>query len=581
MRQESQENRKEAAGDRFGGSPPRSHSSAVSARFDPSSSLRPRKARLQWLAGHAGPKEAPAQGPRSVSTAVAGPGVRGRALRPRPPSRRSQPPDRAFRALRLALALAASIGASACSEQPAAPASSAQPLLLVIGVDGLEWDVVLPLVRSGRAPHLARLMERGTWGALETATPTFSPVLWTTIATGKRPVVHGIEGFTRRTHAAEGSQARERLVRSEDRRCAALWTIASACGKRAALLGWWASYPAEPIDGVLVSQRSGFGAELAKGGPFGSLTGQVHPPEREAWVASVRDAVVDEERDHAPGLAPWAAPMQLDARAARTLPPLERRLLEPCRTSMRADEIYARLALDLLHDDEEAFDVLAVYLGSPDVVGHRFWRYHEPQRFREPIGAEALANCASLVSDNVAWIDAWVGRLVAAAGPDVNVVVLSDHGMRAVRTEAAFQAEAPLAELNSGHHLDAPPAVWIAAGPTVRSSDQDLAASPQHLLGLLDVLPTWLSWLDLPIGRDMPGRVAEATVALDHLRTCPPRRIESYEAFVPLPAPSAPDAPGAPSSADADAERAGRARLDELRGLGYLGASGGEEDDGE
>ena len=79
-------------------------------------------------------------------------------------------------------------GCSAPDPVPTAP-------ILLIGVDGLEWSVLAPMIRHGELPHLRSLMERGTYGKLETLQPTVSPVIWTTIATGKRPEHHGILHF--------------------------------------------------------------------------------------------------------------------------------------------------------------------------------------------------------------------------------------------------------------------------------------------------------------------------------------------------------------------------------------------------
>ena len=85
----------------------------------------------------------------------------------------SAPPIR----LRSALLAVLCLCGCGASERPAP--------VLVVGVDGFEWDVALPLLASGRMPHLAGLMQRGAYGLLETSQPTFSPILWTTIATGK------------------------------------------------------------------------------------------------------------------------------------------------------------------------------------------------------------------------------------------------------------------------------------------------------------------------------------------------------------------------------------------------------------
>ena len=59
--------------------------------------------------------------------------------------------------------------------------------LLLVGWDGADWKVISPLMDKGEMPHLQKLVERGVMGELATLTPTLSPVLWNSIATGKRP----------------------------------------------------------------------------------------------------------------------------------------------------------------------------------------------------------------------------------------------------------------------------------------------------------------------------------------------------------------------------------------------------------
>ena len=122
----------------------------------------------------------------------------------------------------------------------------------MIGVDGLEWDVLLPLVRDGKAPAMASLMRRGVFGKLETLQPTLSPVIWTTIATGKSPTEHGIGNFVKPVL----KDGKPELFSNLDRRTKAIWNIASDYDKRVAVVGWWMTYPVEAINGVMVAQTN-------------------------------------------------------------------------------------------------------------------------------------------------------------------------------------------------------------------------------------------------------------------------------------------------------------------------------------
>ena len=102
-------------------------------------------------------------------------------------------------------------------ERVAHPGPTAAPLL-VIGVDGLEWNVILAMLRDGSLPHLDRLMRQGVYGRLNTLRTPKSPIVWTSVATGKIPAKHGILDFTRRDN--EGNR---QLYNNGDRKTKAVW----------------------------------------------------------------------------------------------------------------------------------------------------------------------------------------------------------------------------------------------------------------------------------------------------------------------------------------------------------------------
>ena len=68
--------------------------------------------------------------------------------------------------------------------------------LLLVGWDSADWKIIHPLLDAGELPGVARLVERGTSGNLATLEPQLSPMLWTSIATGKMAYHHGVPGFT-------------------------------------------------------------------------------------------------------------------------------------------------------------------------------------------------------------------------------------------------------------------------------------------------------------------------------------------------------------------------------------------------
>ena len=121
--------------------------------------------------------------------------------------------------------------------------------LLLIGWDAADWKAITPLMDAGKMPNLQNLVERGTIGNISTLYPPLSPMLWTSIATGKRPYKHGIYGFSEPTPDGQGI----RPVSNLSRKTRALWNIFHTQGMKSNVIGWWPSHPAEPINGVMIS----------------------------------------------------------------------------------------------------------------------------------------------------------------------------------------------------------------------------------------------------------------------------------------------------------------------------------------
>ncbi len=249
---------------------------------------------------------------------------------------------------------------------------------MVVGVDGAEWSVIEALWAEGKLPHFAALAERGARVALATAYGV-SPVIWTTVATGVTREVHGVTGFV--TATPQGTLP----ISSRTRRVPALWDMASASDRRVAVVGWWATWPAEPVAGVMVGDRSGHGLE-----------DEVFPAEFEAtWQAWRREALAAESR----------FPFSVRGRDA----PL------------------ALAAQRLVAAD---FDLVMAYLRAVDVVSHTTWRAWEPEAFPPALPAELARSRADFLAAYEATDEA-IGAIVAAAGPATNVMVLSDHGFLA------------------------------------------------------------------------------------------------------------------------------------------------------
>ena len=450
------------------------------------------------------------------------------------------------------LGLLLCLGPACASDEDAATESSA-PILL-IGVDGLEWRVLAEMMQDGQLPTLRRLMEEGSFGKLQTLTPTWSPVIWTTIATGKIAHKHGIMDFTK---IVDGER---RLYSNRDRRTKALWNIFTDYHRIVHSVGWWMTFPAEAIDGTMVAQtntmeqlRQQHGRGIWKGTLVRGLPGQVTP---ETFHDRVMDIGVDVQ-GNLPELSRQAFgefPHPLDGLAAHDW--------ENGLWAFRADTIYSRVAAEILSEGGQPFDLLMVYFGSPDVVGHRFWRYAYPEEFSHPPSTSDQENFSRVIRDAYAYVDKTIGQLLEAVDGEPTVFIVSDHGMHAANQDKEFP---PRRELYSGDHGDAPPGVLIAAGRHIRQAPitfTDIKSlNDLPTLGrVLDVATTILALKTLPLGRDMDGVVLEDLLEESFLERHPVAYVETHDTREWLTS-----RPEELLSPEAEQER-----LEQLRSLGYL-----------
>ena len=267
------------------------------------------------------------------------------------------------------LACVAGLGAAAiaCRERGPTP-------LLVIGIDGGEWRMIRQLWASGELPNLRALASAGTSATLRTAYNA-SPVIWTTIATGVTPREHGITNFV--VPGPNGDVP----ISSAVRKVPALWSMLSRVHKRVAVVGWWGSWPAEEVDGVVVSDRA-----------LLDLESRVYPP---TYLGRFKEAVERAKRES--GLFNLSSEAEL------------------------RDAAMAAAGQDLLR---EQYDLTLLYFRSADIVSHHEWR--EDSTATPPIGGAEVSRIYRA-------LDRAVGEVLAAAGRR-NVLVISDHGFRAART---------------------------------------------------------------------------------------------------------------------------------------------------
>jgi hypothetical protein len=330
-------------------------------------------------------------------------------------------------------------------------------------------------------------------------------------------------------------------VESGDRRVPALWNIASARGRSVGVIGWWCTWPAERVNGTIVSDFLFFAStrrllDLEQMPADAIQERAVYPPDAMRLLADAMptrwELTAAELGRFVPATSPHFAEYLAAPARVRSLGDAPLTMLKDTYLINRPYFVAARRLAQ-----EAQPDLLLVYTNLVDAVEHKFWRYREPARF-PGTPADEVEDFGPTIARSYEYVDAELGDLLAAIDPTSVVIVISDHGHHAASNPSG---------VFSGEHSDAPPGVLVAAGPGIRHGEV-------HGASLYDMAPTVLALLGLPLADDMPGRPPAELFAT------PPsgERVPTYR---DLPHETAP-APATPEIDPAVRER--------LRALGYL-----------
>ncbi len=418
--------------------------------------------------------------------------------------------------------------------------------VLLIGWDAADWQFINPLLEAGQMPHLQKLIDGGVMGNITTLSPILSPLLWNSIATGKLADKHDILGFVE-----PDGRGNIRAVTSTSRKAKALWNILSQRGLRSGVVGWFASHPAERIEGHVLTDQ--FHRTINEHqNPIPLSPSAVHPPELFETAQQLRVLPADID------------PMQVLPFIPQLyeLPESEHhRARAVAKVLAEAATIHNGATLLAERDD---WDLLAVYYDAIDHMGHGFMEFHPP---RLPHVSEAdVARYGGVMSATYQFHDMMLGRLIELAGPETTVVLLSDHGFHSAGQRPKLYRDPTDPSKLLGPGVDPlawhrPYGVLVISGPGIKEDEL------VHGATLLDVAPTVLALLGLPVADDFDGR------ALTHVfaEPCEPERIPTYEGEHPR--------DGVHRGEQSEDPYAAQQSLQQLVDLGYIeqpGADGAE-----
>lgn len=274
--------------------------------------------------------------------------------------------------------------------------------VVILGLDGGTWGVLDRFVARGLMPNLGRLVEDGYRADLLSTVPPITPVAWSSMVTGTNPGKHGVFGFLSGRDEPGGYSPPP--VSSATLAAPALWRMASDAGLRSIVLSVPLTYPAEPVNGYMVT------------GMFtpGNLPGATHPPDlmgRLVEHGSMPKFQLDFTRRRERGRGDEVLRRALSDGAAeyfRDLDEVQERLLDATRLLSR-----------------EPWDFLMAVLIGTDRLQHVFWDAIDAYEERPD----------SPVSRHIAEFyrrtDDAIGEFARLAGDRGHVMLVSDHGFGA------------------------------------------------------------------------------------------------------------------------------------------------------
>ena len=359
---------------------------------------------------------------------------------------------------------------------PAPPEKNSALHSLLVGWDAADWQVMTPLLTSGKMPHLTALMDGGVQAQLATMDPPISPMLWSTIATAQWPSKHGIHGFT------EIENGTVRAVRGASLQVPTYWDVLEENGFPCTTVGWWPSHPAP-------ESKSG-----------GVRISNLAPAEDGNWIdAGIRPSYLQPIAK-----ALLLQPEEIPAQAiALFFPNLEvssedEIVRSVLKITTHALNVHTLATLALAYGNQAH---ASIYYDALDHYKHLGMKYHPPQL--PGVTDEAFTKYKHIVTAAYRLHDLFLDVLLGFTNEKSTTFLISDHGFKSGDErwgQLPDHAGAPALE---HRHFG----VFLAKGSAV-----NIAALTSGLT-LLDIAPTLLAVHQLKAIPDMKGRVAPCITA--------------------------------------------------------------------
>ena len=353
------------------------------------------------------------------------------------------------------------------------------PKVLMLHWAGADWQIIQPLLDAGKLPSLNSLISEGMMGKLMSPSPMLSPILNASLMTGQYGDTHNILTYAQSNDSETGI----RPVDSRDLQASPLWQLVNGSGKKAAAVGWPCSQPATVFDGIVVSDDFA----RAKGNDFTTWPLKPHSVSDPSLNGIMTDLRLHPSEVSAEQLLPFIPNAgKIDQETDERLPLLVAAL-------SRVTSIHG--AATWLAEQND-WDLLMVHFDFLETVCDAFVQYCAPRMAHvSELDTELYGE---VVNGAYQFMDLLLGRYLALISNETIVMLVSNHGYLSGELRLTPNRQKNTSSL-SRHFREF--GVFACRGPGVNADQLIFGAS------LLDIAPTVLTMLDLPVDTKMPGEV--------------------------------------------------------------------------
>jgi hypothetical protein len=390
------------------------------------------------------------------------------------------------------------------------------PKIVFLGIDGASWNVMGPLMDNGELPNFGRLRREGAYMPdFETLDTTKSPMIWTSVATGRAPSDHGIIDYVEKI-------AGDKLIpiTSNSRRVPAIWEIASRHRVSVGVVNWWASWPAETVAGYVVTDHANpaFVEKLVHDQRYWTVNPQeLARAKRDFYPLDLapilRDSWIDKTDFPYREMQAFGRYTEEQMALIKATEWNKRTPYSILKTNYASDLPLFRAAIRL--HEEHPVNLQLIYIRGPDPIQHYAWDLVEPERYARK--SPNLERDRGIVEGVYRTIDTFLGMLLEKMNEDVWLFVASDHG-----AEPAADANNPHRRGRPGAHTTAAKGIFFLRGPHVKPGEVLERGDPY------DLMPT-LAWLlGIPLAEELEGTPLFEAFADEFVAARPVRQTDSY-----------------------------------------------------